>query len=355
MDENLSVAFFPSVKYMAGNPYWPILADSLVKLGIIFIHDTPNYFDLTWLRRNHNKVNVLHLHYIQQFYRIPNTENINFSNFLKFIFSLFYAKLLGYHLVFTFHNLSPTKTLHPNWIDSLCHKTTIKISNKIIIHCNEAEFLLQKKFGRAHGVIKVNHPSVIDWYPNCIAKNTAREILNLPQDSTIFLFFGGIRPNKGIELLIEAFNLLNNNHFHLLIAGTIQSPRSYSEKMNELSKNNNKISLHLKKIEDDDVQLYLNASDIVALPFRSILTSSSAHLAMSFKRPVIAPEMGCLPELIEPNMGWLFTPNNVESLAKALQLAATSDYHQFGLNSFNKMQQLSPVRFGEQTIEAYKK
>jgi glycosyltransferase involved in cell wall biosynthesis len=355
MNNHLQVAFFPSVKYMSGNPYWPILADALVKFGVEFKFETPNYYDINWLRENKNYVDIIHLHYIQQFYRIPNTESISFTKFIKFILGLFYAKSLGYHLVYTFHNLSPTKRLKPHWIDSFCHTITIKISNKIIVHCNEAELLLKKNFGRRNGVVKVDHPSFIEWYPNSISKYDAREYLNLPQNSIIYLFFGGIRPNKGIELLIKAFNELVDEGIHLIIAGNIQTPKSYSEEIKELSKNNKNISLFLKKIQDDEVQLYLNASDIVVLPFRSILTSSSAHLAMSFKKPVIAPKMGCLPELIEPNMGWLFKTNQIESLAKALQLAATSDYNQYGVNGFRKMQLLSQEKFGKQTIEAYKK
>ena len=355
MNTQLKVAFFPSVKYMAVNPYWPILADELVKLGVEFKFETPNYYDINWLRENQNKINILHLHYIQQFYKVPNTANISFNMFVKFMFGLFYAKSLGYHLVYTFHNLSPTKRLNPYWMDSLCHTTTIKISNKVIVHCNEARLLLQKNFGRSTGVVKVDHPSFIDWYPNTISKNDAREFLNLPQNSIIFLFFGGVRPNKGIELLIKAFIDLDNENFHLVIAGNIQSPKSYSEEIKDLSKNNKNISIYLKKIPDNDLQLYFNASDIVVLPFKSILTSSSAHLALSFKKPVIAPEMGCLPELIEPNMGWLFKPNQIESIANALQIAATSDYQQYGLNGFKKMQLLSREKFGKQTIEAYKK
>ena len=96
-----------------------------------------------------------------------------------------------------------------------------------------------------------------------------------------------------------------------------------------------------------------NASDIVVLPFSKILTSGTANLAMSFSRPVIVPRVGCLPELIEPGMGWLFEQDNPVSLAEVMDKSAQSEVEKVGNKAFRKLSKCTPERFAEQTIHAY--
>ncbi len=56
------------------------------------------------------------------------------------------------------------------------------------------------------------------------------------------------------------------------------------------------MTLALETIPDDQMQVYLRAADAVVLPYRDVLSSGSAILAMTFGQPVIAPAIGCLPE-----------------------------------------------------------
>jgi glycosyltransferase involved in cell wall biosynthesis len=348
-----SVAFFPPVSYLSGNPYWPMLASALKKSGINFLFDTPIIFKLGWLIRNRDRVDILHIHYIHPFYGTGKRGRTRLMNVIRFALNMLWAQFLGYRIVFTLHNLKPTKELQPAWVDRLGHYIAVFLSDRIIVHCEEARRLLYEHYGRRRKVYKVDHPSFIDWYPNSISKKTARDQLSLPQETIIFSFFGEVRPNKGIELLIQAFHKIKQENIAVMIAGAIGTPESYANSLQDLAKNDPRIFFFLRKIPDEEVQVFMNASDIIVLPFSQILTSSSAHLAMSFKRPVITPIMGCLPELIEPNMGWLYNPNDSDSLASTMQSAANSDFHTLGQNAYRKVAQYSCEKFAQQTIEAY--
>ncbi|MEZ4597387.1 MAG: glycosyltransferase [Chloroflexota bacterium] len=48
-------------------------------------------------------------------------------------------------------------------------------------------------------------------------------------------------------------------------------------------------------VPDDRMQVFLRAADVMVLPYRDVLTSGSAILAMTFGLPVVAPRIGCLP------------------------------------------------------------
>ena len=75
---------------------------------------------------------------------------------------------------------------------------------------------------------------------------------------------------------------------------------------------------------------YFNACDFVVLPFSDVMTSSSAMLALSFGRPIIAPAIGCLPEIITPETGLLYNPTHSDGLVEALRKCSTLDAAKMG-------------------------
>jgi len=135
--EQLRVAFFPTVKNMSGNPYWPMLVLALEKIGIQFHYETPGAFTTGWLLKNRKTIDVLHLHYCQQFYTIRKGQT-RLLSVLRFGFNMLLARVLGFRTVFTLHNLEPTYQLQPAWVDDLGHYIAVNFSDRVIVHCNEA-------------------------------------------------------------------------------------------------------------------------------------------------------------------------------------------------------------------------
>src|SRR5262249_1289312 len=68
------------------------------------------------------------------------------------------------------------------------------------------------------------------------------------------------------------------------------------------------------------------ASDCVVLPYREILTSGAAVLALSFGKPVVAPARGALIDVITHNSGKLFSPYTNESLSGAMKAVRTRHF-----------------------------
>jgi len=347
------VAFFPSLKELSSNPYWTILASALEKAGVIF-YNSPDLFTWNWLVNNRNLVKVLHIHFIRQFYTSGKPGQVRFLYVLRFGFDILLARGLGYRILFTLHDLEQRIQVRPVWVDDLAYRIVIKLSHGVIVHCMEAGRLLFQKYGRHHNVFVIDHPNYIGWYPNTITRGAARRKLTLAEDSIVFTFFGGIYLNKGIEILIQAFRKTRERNFRLVIAGKVsKSSETYSQALKEMARGDERISFYFNYIPDDEVQVFMNATDIVVLPFTKILTSGSTILAMSFGRPVIIPKVGCLPELVDSDVGWQFEPDNIDSLVEIMQFAAMSDFHQFGQRAKDKISSYSPKYFAAQTIRAY--
>ena len=110
-----------------------------------------------------------------------------------------------------------------------------------------------------------------------------------------------------------------------------------------------KINLNL----DEDVQIYMNAADIVVFPFRDIFTSGSVLLAMSFAKPLIIPDIESLDDVIKFGGAITYDPKDNKGLKKALTEALTADFQQLGKKSFQEAQRLSWDSIASETAKLY--
>jgi glycosyltransferase involved in cell wall biosynthesis len=346
----VKVVFLPSIEDLAGNPYWAMLRDGLRQLGVEVVQ-LPG-FGSRWLLRHRREVDVLHFHYIQQFYAYESTH-ARLRWVLRFAFHLLLARALGYRTVLTLHNLQATYGLQPAWVDRLGHMCAANLCGRVIVHCEAARAPLAAQLRRRRNVYTVPHPSYVGWYPNTLTSPQARHRLGLADEHTVFLFFGGIRPNKGVEQLITAFRELPDEHVRLLIAGKPWPPREYVSTVLELANADPRVRIELGYVSDDEVQVYFNAADAVVLPFDSILTSGSAMLAMAFSRAIIVPALGCLSELVSGDIGIQYDPQEPGGLLRALQRALRADLTRLGEGARGRNQSHSKQEVAARTVGVY--
>jgi glycosyltransferase involved in cell wall biosynthesis len=147
-------------------------------------------------------------------------------------------------------------------------------------------------------------------------------------DAFVYLFFGKIKPYKQIGTLIAAFEKVAGDSL-LLIAGACEDERERDRLLNR-SRGNDRMRLALEFIPDDQVPTLFGAADVVVAPFSQILTSGSVVLGLSFGCPIIAPALGCLPELISAEVGMCYDPTDQEALPRAMQEARTWDLATMG-------------------------
>ena len=349
----MRVAWFPKSMDLAGNPYWPRLQQELEALGVEFeTSHSSNGIGRRWLWHNRRRVGILHFHYVQQFYAYEGTQ-ARLRWVLRFARNLLLARAWGYRTVFTLHNLAPTYPLQPRWVDHWGHWVAANLTDCVIVHCRYARAALARRFRRRRDVQIIPHPHFVGIYPDDLPVGEARARLCLSADETAFVFLGGIRPNKGLETLCTAFRSLPGSNLHLIIAGKPWSPPGYVEQLKQLAEDDGRIRLIPRFVPDSEIQLYLKAADVVVLPFASILTSSSAILAMSFGRPLVVPAMGCLPELVAPDAGILYDANVTGSLREALERCGQLDLQKMGQNALAKVSEFSWASFASQTVAAY--
>jgi glycosyltransferase involved in cell wall biosynthesis len=347
-----TVAFFPSLNDLAGNPYWRLLAEALEAKGVHVLPDNPRYLALRWLWAQRNRMQVLHIHYFQDNYAFEGTQ-ARLRWVLRFARNLVAARLMGYHVVWTVHNEIPSFPLQPKWVEDLAHLALARLAHAVIVHCEYARELVARRYGRRRGVFVVPHPNFIEVYPGQVTRGEARTWLGLPDDAVVFLYFGQMRPNKGIEALLVTFADLPGDHLRLVIAGAPGPEPGYVVRLANLAAQDSRVLFRAEHVPDDRVRWYYAAADVAIAPFARVLTSSSVLLALSLGLPVIAPASGCLPETIRAGAGWLYNSDDPTGLETALRAASTADHLKAGRTALRSVETLTWAAMTSSTLQAY--
>ena len=151
------------------------------------------------------------------------------------------------------------------------------------------------------------HGSYRGEYPRSLSRENARSILGLSDDARVIAFVGQVRPYKNVPALLRAFRQIDDPGAAVLIAGMLKLGDKRAA-FDELIAADDRVKLFGSFVHPVEMQLYLEAADLVVLPYRETLNSGSAILGLSFDKPVLVPRSGPHIELAnEVGHDWLMT------------------------------------------------
>ncbi len=160
---------------------------------------------------------------------------------------------------------------------------------------------------------------MFDLFKNRIPKAEAKKEIGIT-DEKVILFFGYIRPYKGLHVLIDAMKILKKKmKLRLLVCGEFYGDeKKYRAHIIEAGIND-VTTVISDYIPNEKVHLYFSAADVVVQPYVSATQSAIAQIAYYFSSPVIATNVGALPEvIIHGKSGLIVPPNNPQALAEAI-------------------------------------
>jgi glycosyltransferase involved in cell wall biosynthesis len=137
------------------------------------------------------------------------------------------------------------------------------------------------------------------------------------------LFFGTIRPYKGLEDLIEAYDSLaeeDAERLALTVVGETWEGWTLPERLIQRSRRASRIRFVNRYVDDAEVAAAFAAADAVVLPYRRSSSSGPLHIAMSHGLPVVVTAVGGLVEAVSRYRGAvLVPPGHPAALADALR------------------------------------
>ncbi len=165
---------------------------------------------------------------------------------------------------------------------------------------------------------RVPHP-VYEFFTITTTKEAARTQLGLGE-GRIVLFFGYVRKYKGLSVLLDAFALARTRMpMKLIVAGEIYGDKAEYEDKIAAHHLQEDVQLLDQYIANEQVGLYYAASDVVALPYLSATQSGIVQVCYQFNKPVIATDVGGLPEVVEDGRtGFVVPAGDAHAFADAL-------------------------------------
>lgn len=237
---------------------------------------------------------VCHLHWPESLLNIRNP--IKAACKVQGLFTAVdYLRSRGTKVVWTMHNFKSHEARHPG-LESWFWRGLIPRLDGAISLSSTGLAMAMKAFPRLHNIPTtiIPHGHYRDEYP--VTTVDARKVLKISPDAKVLLFFGAIRAYKNVEALIRAFRGLESDHSVLYIVGRPNSPRLAAGIQAEASLDS-RVRVRFEFVEPNEVATYLSACNFVVLPYRQVLNSGSALLALSCNRPLLVPDLGSMGEL----------------------------------------------------------
>jgi beta-1,4-mannosyltransferase len=306
------------------------LASKGVRLGPL-----PSRISAEWLRTNRaDEGAVLHFHWPSYSYTARD-RNLMTALVREWNCNLAIARDLGYRIVWTAHNLYPHDCGEHFDLHHEARVQLIQHADGIIAYSQTGLDIVDSTFGRSKAKREIiKHGHLIDFYGPPMSREVARHLLGLPTGGRVYLFFGLIRTYKGVEKLVSIFKSSGMNYGDIVIAGAPWEA-SLGQHLVELIQGTPGIYLHPFHVPDYYVRVYFSAADIVVLPYTDAFTSGVIVLSHSMGKPVIAPSIGCFPDMIPEGTGFLYDPRSEEGLISALERSRELEDPSVKINCLN--------------------
>jgi len=142
------------------------------------------------------------------------------------------------------------------------------------------------------------------------------------EDHPAVLFFGTLRRNKGLEVLLDAIKELRDlEHLRFILAGA--GDPELMAAAQAASNRDPRIRIEMEYISSERKAELFSSASLIVLPYTSF-ASQSAVLgdAYSYRCPVVVTDVGALGETVkEESTGWVVPPGDPSALADALREA----------------------------------
>jgi glycosyltransferase involved in cell wall biosynthesis len=296
---------------------------------------------------------LIHMHWPQFVLRARGRTLYRLS-LINAVASIHLLGILGIRIVWTVHNTLPHEPETAD--DAMITRLLARKSSHKIVHSAETVRELERLGADTERITVIPHGSYVGTYLES-GRVEARRALALPEQGRVVLFFGQIRPYKGVDDLIEAWQRIardaprSDDAPFLLIAGKCDEPVERKRLERTTAALGGRFDAGYAS--GAEVPQYFAAADVVALPFRSVTTSGSALLAMSLARPVVAPRLGALRDL-PVTTGFFYEPRRLDDALRAALTASSSELEMRGEAALAYARSVPWSAIAERTLAVYR-
>jgi len=265
----------------------------------------------------------------------------------------------GFKLVLTPHS---SKSHFDRPVYERFQATIYNACNGIIWHTEQDRERMEKSgVDTPQAVINHGNYDFYTDYKSDLSQTAARDELGVDDESILFLFFGYLREDKRLDLLLESFSNLAESAYEkseLLIAGQSIDDELTSTYLDLIEEHgiDDRVHTHISFVEHEDVPLYFKAADVLVAPYDTISESGVVNIGFAFGLPVIATDVeGFSESFVNGENGLLVSPDDPDELSSALTHAIEnqSEIRRMGETNRKQSEENSWDKIAQETLEFY--
>jgi len=227
-------------------------------------------------------------------------------------------------IIFTSHNVLPHEVL-PG--EATAYRFLYAMATGLIVHSQASQNALRSFMGpnlkTPLTVIPHGHYGELVKSEG-LTRTAALKVLDL-SDMCYIVFFGAIRPYKGVDILLRAIAGLSEwpHDLKVLIAGHLMAGVTEEElyRLRDELGIHERVILKLEYLPESLIPAIFAIADMIVLPYRKIDQSGVLMTALAAGRPVLCTPVGGFPEVVNSDIGFLAEDSSVSSLTETLAQA----------------------------------
>lgn len=195
-------------------------------------------------------------------------------------------KRKGFQIKFIIHNTMPHEARS---LDRFLARRTLENGDRFIVMTEKEKDRLVSLLPEVETVDIAPLPIYCSFKKPALSKFALKEQLGLPEDKSILLFFGFVRPYKGLDVLIKAVKMLVDEGIpvHLLVAGEFWNGKKETAALIASLGLEGYIHIHDTYTPDDEVAAFFEVSNLFVAPYVGGTQSAALKSALGFGLPAV--------------------------------------------------------------------
>jgi len=190
----------------------------------------------------------------------------------------------------------------------------------VIAHSEHGARRLREEVGLPPESVRVIHHGAFDYLTELPRERPLPPELE-GAEGPVILFFGLLRPYKGVDVLLEAFRRIEGAE--LWIVG---NPRMEVEPLRRAAEEvPGRVRFVTRFVEDAEIPAILRRADLLVLPYRDAEHSGVLYSGLAFGKPLVLSSVGGFPEVAAHGAARLVPPEDPAALATALAELVADD------------------------------
>lgn len=277
-------------------------------------------------------------------------------------------KAAGKRVAFTAHNINAKRRDGgDSWLNRWTLRVQYRLADCIFVHTAAMAQELTTDYAIPAQKVVVIPFGINNSLPvQNLRREDCRNELGLHPADRVLLFFGGIRPYKGLHHLVDALELIakeSSHRYRLIIAGAPhKEDRSYWLRLKDRIARSPIAPCVIERIEyipDAATERYFMAADLLVLPYTHVYQSGVLFLGYSFGLPAVTSKAGSFEEeILEGETGFVAATGNARELAWAIMKYFESSLYRDLTTSRERIKEFARRKYSwdvvaERTLLAY--